>query len=452
MTRDSQISDFGIGNTQKLRRFAWSVLLGVAATVIVFVDTAAAATALTGATVVNLDGGRPLQNAVVLIEGDRIAEIGSVSSVSIPEGAEVVDLAGKWLLPGLMNMHVHLGLKLPGAQSMQLADETDAELALRVAKNGRAALLSGTTTIRSTGDPGRASIAFGKAVESGDFIGPRIYSSGIPVCPTGGHCAGLVGNDNGAVAVMTSVRREIWKGATWIKLKISGGISDRSGSVAESDMTLEEMRAAAETAHRLGVKVTAHTGSPSATLEALEAGVDCFEHGYYLTEEVFEAMKEAGAWYVPTIVVTEEGALEFFEKIGSPPWYLERVKSVGEAHWRALETAIDVGTNIAMGTDQMPFEPNGGTVASVREVELYVEAGMSPVQALRAATINAATMLEAQGDLGTLEEGKYADVIAIDADPVRDISALRTIGFVMKGGQVVRNDWAETGDRPTDTL
>lgn len=448
-------NDVAIGHKPSFRKsFGWKMFLAVAAiSAIASAHTVTAATtALTGGTVVNLDGGQPLRNAVVLVEGERIAEIGSRNSVSIPEGAEVVDLSGKWLLPGLMNMHVHLGLKLPGAQSMQLADETDAELALRVAKNGRASLLSGTTTIRSTGDPGRASIALGKAVERGDFIGPRIYSSGIPVCPTGGHCGSRVGTDDGRVAVMKSVRREIWKGATWIKLKISGGISDRSGSVAESDMTLEEMRAATETAHRLGVKVTAHTGSPSATLEALEARVDCFEHGYYLTAEVFEAMKEAGAWYVPTIVVTEEGALEFFEKIGSPPWYLERVKSVGEAHWQALESAIDVGTKIAMGTDQMPFEPNGGTVASIREVELYVEAGMNPVEALRAATINPATMLGAQDDLGTLEEGKYADVIAITADPVKDISALRTIGFVMKGGQVVRNDWAEPGSEPTGAL
>jgi imidazolonepropionase-like amidohydrolase len=398
--------------------------------------------AIVGGTVVDLEGDQPIRDAVVLVKGERVDRVGKRDSVSIPEGARIVDMAGKWLLPGLMNMHVHLGLKLPGKQTMELADETDVELVLRAARNGRDTLLSGTTTIRDTGDPRRASIAFDKAVKRGDFIGPRIYSVGKPICPTGGHCAGLVGTDNGAVAVMESVRREMWKDATWIKLKVSGGISDRSGSIAASDMTLEEMRAAVDTAHRHGVKVTAHTGSPAATLEALEAGVDCFEHGYYLTKKVFEDMKEAGAWYVPTIVVTEKGALEFFEKIGSPQWYLDRVESVGKAHWKALQAAIDVEVDIAMGTDQFPFEPNGGTVASVREIELYVDAGMTPVEALRAATVNAARMLGAEQDLGAVEEGKYADIIAVSSDPIDDIRALRTIGFVMKGGEVVRNDWA----------
>jgi len=408
--------------------------------------TAAAAepiVALIGGTVVNLDGGRPLADAVVLVEGQRIKQIGPRRSVDIPAEAEVVDLQGKWLLPGLMNMHVHLGLKLPGSQSAALTNETDAELALRVAKNGERVLLSGTTTIRDVGDPFHTSLAFDKAVRRGDFIGPRIWSVGKPVCPTGGHCAGLEGTDNGPVAVTESVRREMDLGATWIKLKISGGISDSSGSIAASDMTLEEMSAAVDAAHRHGVKLTAHTGSPSATLEALEAGVDCFEHGYYLNRDVFEKIRAADAWYVPTIVVSEKGALEFFAKIGSPQWYLDRVESVGKAHWEALRTAIDVGVNIAMGTDQFPFEPNGGTVASVREIELYVEAGMTPVRALRSATTETARLLGAEADLGKIEEGKFADLIAVASDPVDDIKALRTIGFVMKDGQVVRNDWAE---------
>lgn len=400
------------------------------------------AVALVGGNIVNLDGKRHLKDAVVLVEGERIVRIGPRSAVDVPGDAEVVDVTGKWLLPGLMNMHVHLGLKLPGAESARLADETEVELALRAAKNGERVLLSGTTTIRDVGDPFHTSLAFDKAVRRGDFIGPRIFSVGKPVCPTGGHCAGLVGTDNGPVAVTTSVRREMELGATWIKLKISGGISDTSGSIAAADMTLEEMEAAVDTAHRHGVKLTAHTGSPAATVEALNAGVDCFEHGYFLNREVFEKMRAADAWYVPTIVVSEKGALEFFEKIGSPQWYLDRVQSVGKAHWEALQTAIDVGVNIAMGTDQFPFEPNGGTVASVREIELYVDAGMTPVQALRSATVETARLLEVQDNLGTIDEGKYADIIAVTSSPVDDIHALRTIGFVMKGGQIVRNDWA----------
>lgn len=155
-------------------------------------------------------------------------------------------------------------------------------------------------------------------------------------------------------------------------------------------------------------------------------------------------MKAKGVWLVPTIVVTQPGALGFYRKIGSPPWYLERVRSTGVDHWAMLQNAIRLGVNIALGTDQHPFEPNDGTTATVAEAELYVKAGMTTLQALRAATVNPAKMIDMDKDLGGLRPGKYADVIAVSADPLRDIHALRTIGFVMKGGTVVRNDWAPT--------
>jgi imidazolonepropionase-like amidohydrolase len=157
---------------------------------------------------------------------------------------------------------------------------------------------------------------------------------------------------------------------------------------------------------------------------------------------VLKEMKAKGVWLVPTIVVTQPGALEFYRKIGSPPWYLERVKSAGVDHWAMMQNAIRLGVNIALGTDQFPFESNDGTTATVAEAELYVKAGMTPLQALRAATVNSAQLIGMEKDLGTLEPGKFADVIAVTADPVQDIRALRTIGFVMKGGAVVRNDWS----------
>jgi imidazolonepropionase-like amidohydrolase len=186
--------------------------------------------------------------------------------------------------------------------------------------------------------------------------------------------------------------------------------------------------------------VAAHTGSIAATLDALEAGVDSFEHGYFLNEDVFRKMKDKGAWYVPTIVVSQAGAMEFFRRIGSTPFYLARVQMVGKSHWAALQAAIRTGVNIAMGSDQFPYEPNEGTVASVREIELYHEAGMTTLQALRSATVNTARMLGAEQDLGLVAPGKYADLIALDADPLQDIRALRTISVVMKGGQLVRHD------------
>ena len=198
-----------------------------------------------------------------------------------------------------------------------------------------------------------------------------------------------------------------------------------------------------EVAHRNGIRVTAHNGSNEAARQALRFGIDGFEHGYHLDLGVLREMKAKGVWLVPTIVVTQPGALEFYHKIGSPPWYLERVRITGTDHWAMLQNAIRLGIKIALGTDQFPFEPNDGTSATVAEAELYVKAGMTPLQALQTATLQAATMLEMQSDLGSITAGKYADIDAVDANPLEDIHALRHIGFVMKGGAVVRDARAD---------
>ncbi|MEI8296790.1 MAG: amidohydrolase family protein [Pseudomonadota bacterium] len=398
-------------------------------------------TALVGGTVVDVETGRTIADAIVLVAGERIIAVGPADRIALPAGARVIRTDGRWLLPGLMDMHVHLGLVLPGAQGEELAHESEGALALRMADNARASLYAGTTSVRLTGEEKHVEFAVKAAIDHGTLQGPRIWSAGEPLIPTGGHGAEFLANGvDGPDEVVKFSRRQIMAGASWIKLMISKGLADTKGDIAAADMTVAEMRAAVEIAHSHGVKVDAHTGSPIATMQALEAGVDCFEHGYYLDEAVFREMKKRGGWYVPTIVVSQAGALEFFAKIGSPPWYLERAKSVGEVHWQALRTAIRVGVNIAMGTDQFPFEPNQGTVAAVRETELYVEAGMSPLEALRAATVNPARLLGAEKDLGGLTPGRYADLIALATNPLTDIRALRTLNFVMKGGVVVRDD------------
>jgi imidazolonepropionase-like amidohydrolase len=236
------------------------------------------------------------------------------------------------------------------------------------------------------------------------------------------------------------VREQIKNGADWIKIAISGGISDSHGSISAAPMSDEEMSVLIDVAHRNGIKVTAHNGSNEAARQALRFGIDGFEHGYHLDVGVLKEMKAKGVWLVPTIVVTQPGALEFYKKIGSPPWYLERVKITGADHWAMLQNAIRLGVKIALGTDQFPFEPNDGTTATIAEAELYVKAGMTPLQALQTATTQAATMLGMDSDVGSITAGKYADIDALEADPVRDIHALRSLFFVMKGGAVVRDD------------
>lgn len=396
--------------------------------------------ALTGANVVNTDGSPPIMNAVVIVDGERVAQVGSAATVPIPPGAKVIALDNQWLIPGLMNMHVHLGLKLPGAAGDSLLAETDTQEVLRMAGNARLSLLAGVTTLRLVGEDHGTDFALRSAIDSGEVIGPRIKTAGEVIVPTGGH--GSLEAD-GPYALAHVVREQIKNGADWIKIAISGGISDSHGSVSAAPMTDEEMSTLIEVAHRNGIRVTAHNGSNEAARQALKFGIDGFEHGYHLDPGVLKDMKAKGVWLVPTIVVTQPGALEFYHKIGSPSWYLERVRITGNDHWAMLQNAIRLGVKIALGTDQFPFEPNDGTIATVAEAELYVKAGMTPLQALQAGTVQAATMLEMQTDLGSITAGKYADIDAVDADPLKDIHALRHIGFVMKGGAVVRDDHAE---------
>jgi imidazolonepropionase-like amidohydrolase len=258
---------------------------------------------------------------------------------------------------------------------------------------------------------------------------------------TGGHGSehGKTYND-GPYELIKAARLEISAGASWVKILISGGIATQGGGIAEALMTAEEINAVVDAAHRFGAKVAAHSGSSQATSIAVDAGVDSIEHGYFLDRAVLKKMAKAGTWYVPTIVVSQPASAPFFEKIGSPQWYLDRRDSVGKEHWKALQMAIEEGVNIGLGTDQMPSEPNDGTTATAREAQYYVEAGMTPLNALRSTTIQTARMLGAEDEIGSLEAGKYADIIAVDRNPAEDITALRNIQFVMKGGYVYRND------------
>ena len=411
---------------------------------------AAGTTAIVGGAVVNLEGEAPLKGAVILVEDDRIVAIGKAGSVAVPDDADIIDAGGAWLIPGLMNMHVHLGLILPGKMMAELANESEAALALRMAVVARESLQAGVTTIRLTGDSRHADLALMRAINKGQAVGPRIFSAGETLTITGGHGSKKPGkiNYDGPYELVKAARTQISAGASWIKILVSGGIATDGGGLAAALMTPEEIGAVIDAAHRFGAKVTAHSGSSAATQVAIEAGIDCIEHGYFLDRETLQKMKESGTWLVPTIVVSQPATQPFFERIGSPPWYLKRRESAGKAHWRALEMAIEEGVNIALGTDQHPAEPNDGTTATAREAQYYVEAGMTPLQALRSATVETARLLGAEQDIGSLEPGKYADIVAVGGNPAEDIKALRQILFVMKGGKTYRNDLAKRVPSP----
>ena len=424
-----------------INRALLSIVVLILLAAFVLAANAAGTIAIVGGTVVDLEGKAPIENAVILVEGEQIAAIGKAGSVNIPDGAEQIDARGTWLIPGLMNMHVHLGLVLPGKMKAELYNESEAALALRMAANARESLQAGVTTIRLTGELAHADLALMRAINKGQADGPRIFSAGEALTITAGHGSKKDQKTkyDGPYELVKAARTQISAGAKWIKIAISGGIATDGGGLAEALMMPNEIHAVIDAAHRFGAKVTAHSGSPVATDIAVDAGLDCVEHGYFLDRKTLKKMKEHGTWLVPTIVVSQPATQPFFERIGSPPWYLERRNSAGKAHWRALEMAIEEGVNIALGTDQMPAEPNDGTTATAREAQYYVEAGMTPLQALRSATVETARMLEAEDQIGSLDTGKYADIVAVDTDPTQDIKALRNILLVMKGGKVYRN-------------
>jgi len=396
------------------------------------------ATLLTNCTVLDGTGAPARPAAALLVEGERIVAVGAASEIQVGAGVDVVDLGGATVVPGLCNLHVHLGLTHPGALSY--SDETVPQLTLRMAANARAALEAGVTTLRLLGEAAGADFALREAIGQGKLRGPRIFTAGYAIGCTGGHGwdGGRVLEADGPAEFRRAARSQIKLGADWVKVMLTGGLAGRHEQPDTSQLSPDELRAVIEVAHAWGRRVTAHTGSAEATRQAIEAGLDCVEHGYQLTDSLIALMVERGVWYVPTIVVTR--SVEHIASLGVPDWMIARVERMAEAHTRALEAAVAAGVRIAAGTDMLPAEPFEGTVASVAELEHYVRAGMTPLRALQAGTRDAAELLGVGSELGTLEPGKLADLVALDGDPSREIAALRGVRFVMKGGETVRDD------------
>jgi imidazolonepropionase-like amidohydrolase len=317
-----------------------------------------------------------------------------------------------------------------------------------MAANANAALLAGVTTLRLLGEAAGADFALRSAIEKSQVVGPRIFTAGNAIGCTGGHGwrGGRVIEADGVAEFRRAARSQIKLGADWIKIMLTGGLAGEHEAVDTPQLAPDELRAVIEVAHAWGRRVTAHAGSAQAIQQAVEAGLDCVEHGYQLTEEVVALMVERGVWYVPTIVVTR--SVEHLESIGVPEWMRQRMLRTAAGHTHALEAAVAAGVRIAAGTDMLPAEPFDGTIASVAELEHYVRAGMTPLAALKAATLQAAELLGVSAHLGSLEAGKLADIVGVDGDPTIDISALRGVRFVMKNGVVVRDDHPGRAPRP----
>ncbi len=384
-----------------------------------------------------------LAGAAVWISGNTIAAVGTESDVRAALGDRrhrVMDLGGRVVSPGLINMHTHLSLSLPGARGAEVKQMNPAQLVLHMADGAARTVQSGVTTIRCVGEKDHADFPLKASIDSGKLVGPRMFTAGRPVCCTGGHGHGSSGGleCDGATGFRQGVRQQIRAGADLIKIMISGGISGQHEKIDTRQVTRDELEAAITTAHEWGRKITAHAGPAPIIAEAVELGLDCVEHGYQLTDEVTAAMAEKGCALVPTLVVTR--CKSFFDELGVPEWMQQRSLGAGERHMESYRSALAAGVTVMLGSDMPPFWSFEGTSAAVRELEHMSDGGLGPRAALAAATIVPAQWLRAEDMLGTIEVGKYADLIVTEGDPSLDTSTYRTLSVVVKDGTIVRDD------------
>jgi imidazolonepropionase-like amidohydrolase len=388
--------------------------------------------------VIDGTGAEPREDAAVVIENERIVAVGEPA----PSAADRrLNMRGRAVLPGLINLHVHYDLTLPGALEAKYRDETESALAFRMAQNAREALHIGVTATRSVGERYNADFALRDAVAQGRVPGPRIYAGGQSLGVTGGHGVRPGGHKiqcDGPFEFRKAARSLLQLGADHIKIAISGGLSGQFEAVKDSQMARDEIEAVVLVTHNAGKKVCAHSGAAQAMLTAIEAGVDCMEHGYFLNDAVATLMVQRGTYLVPTICVSR--AVDYMRGLGFTDVHIQKSIDASEQHWAALQTAIRHRVKIGMGTDMLPADRNEGTFATYREMELMGEAGMTPLEVIRAATSMGAEIVSASDQLGTLQPGKLADVIACPGNPAERLSDLRKIGFVMKGGMIVRNE------------
>jgi imidazolonepropionase-like amidohydrolase len=390
-----------------------------------------------------LEGMAPQKDAGIWVSGDRIAAVGRYAEVAAQARAAgpVVerDLDGAFVTPGLANMHTHFSLSLPGAGGNAVKDLGPHDLALYMADGARRTLDCGVTTVRNVAEKDHADFALRRAITAGRVPGPRMYTAGRALVCTGGHGheSGDTMECDGPVGFRHGVRSQIKAGADLIKVMISGGIAGEHEGIATPQLFADEMAAVIETAHAWGRKVTAHAGPAEVIAAAVDLGLDCVEHGYQLTPQVAARMAERGTALVPTLLVTR--CKEFFDELGVPEWMQCRSLGAGPRHLESFAMALEAGVEVLLGSDMPPFWGFEGTNATVRELE-YLAEHIGPARALHAATRGPIRWLGAEDDLGTVAEGKLADLIAMDGDPLDDTSAFRGVRWVMKGGQLVRDE------------
>lgn len=389
-----------------------------------------------------------LEKVTIVVDGNKIKAI-QKGFVEAGEGDEVIDLRGHTVMPGLMDMHVHLSSQHGGPQTyLERFSLNEADYALRGANFAQVTLEAGFTTVRNLGDSYNETIALRNAISKGIATGPRIYTSGKSIATTGGHAdpsngfAHLLRPDvgptqgvvNGEVEAREAVRARYQDGADVIKITATGGVLSVAKSGQNPQFMTDELDAIVQTAKDYGMTVAVHAHGKEGMKRAIEAGVDSIEHGTYMDDEIRALMKKKGTYYVPTILagkfVAEKAKIDgFFPELVRP-----KAAAIGPLIQKTFERAHKAGVKIAFGTDS-GVSAHGD---NAKEFALMVEAGMSPANALLSATVNSAELLGISDILGTLSEGKLADIVAVSGNPLEDISVMESVSFVMKDGVVYK--------------
>lgn len=386
--------------------------------------------------------GRVIENPVVVVTDGRITSVSSGGvPADLPEDTERLDLAGMTILPGLIDMHVHL-TTTPRIGGFRRLNYTDSFWTTLGVPNARAMLESGFTTVRNVGADDYADVALRQGIEAGFYPGPRIVAATESFGVTGGHCdrnglpPSLVDRDgeqgvNGVEEIRLQIRQNRRYGADVIKICATGGVFSRNTDVGAQQMTAEEIRAAVEEAHMLGMRVAAHAHGNAGIRAAIEAGVDTIEHASYLDDETIRMAIDRGTFFSMDIYNTEYTLAEG-EANGVLEENLAKERQVGTIQRESFRRAVELGARHVFGSDAGVY-PHG---TGGRQFARMVRFGMTPLQAIQAATVTAAEALDRTADVGAIAPGRYGDIIAVDGDPLADITALEDVDIVIKHGEI----------------
>jgi imidazolonepropionase-like amidohydrolase len=390
---------------------------------------------------VDVVGGRIVERPQIIVSDDRIVAVGGQGG-AVPEGARRLDLPGITLVPGLIDMHVHLTSdpRYGGYRGLEFTDNFWTVVGVA---NAKKTLEAGFTTVRNVGAGNYDDVALKQAIEAGHIPGPRIVPATYAIGATGGHCdatefppsikvpAPAVAD--GPDAIRATVRKLRKYGAEVIKFCGTGGVFSKTDTVGGQQYDLAEMKALVQEAHMLGLKVAVHAHGTSGIKDAIRAGVDTIEHASLADDEAFQLARQAGTWFSMDIY-NDDYILAEGEKNGVFKESLEKERMIGLKQRETFRAAVNAGVKMIYGTDAGVY-PNGD---NARQFATMVEWGMTPIQALQAATVNAAEALGRAQDVGAIAVGRYADLVGVAGDPLADVRLFQTVAFVMKGGIVVK--------------